>query len=639
MSKLNNFNENEEKEISLFHINQLKSNKSNISSNKESNKKYKSNKNIPKVVLSLKNSEKSSEKKEIEELNAQINFKRKEKKFRTLKENKETMITFEKMIKKKRMKTSRVKKKTIKKKRIELEIPKNKENEEEEIKEDIEQEEFEDKEMKTKLDLIFEKKFLPTETMLSYCKCQLYISYDNFSGFDNTGLEGILCIVINRVFSNLYLQIYDIMDFKKQFEIELYTNISLNKGYEILTEKFHTIEYPTFCLGINFYTKKKAEEIKDIILNYSKALNSSLFYTYDKKSHDSFQNKKIFDYITNPKKFINNNEENKKISKDNNSKKVINKNKINPNIKNNDNEKNNDYFGQIFNKTLKKLNYKISSDEQMLSFALDTESNELIFETSKGASRFMEQNNIEMSIINEEYEKMKEKIKKKMKINKLESRKTKKSLQEDLKDKENKEKINDILNQIEGLQSKDKNLFNLEEEEKQKLDNKIKKYNIAKRLSINQKLQINASPDNMIFIEDDSDDFEDLEEGDELEDEENEEEEEIEEGEKGGNEQEPKLSSSFNDDNNIQENNNNKIIDNEIKDDKIFNNNNNINKKNLLFHSRLSVIKDTHKNSSEISSNSLKEHNINIKSSLNNLSQDANEIESIKEMNSSMPDD
>ena len=500
--------------------------------------------------------------------------------------------------------------------------------------------------MKTKLDLIFEKKFLPTETMLSYCKCQLYISYDNFSGFDNTGLEGILCVIINRVFSNLYLQIYDIMDFKKQFEIELYTNISLNKGYEILTEKFHTIEYPTFCLGINFYTKKKAEEIKNIILNYSKALNSSLFYAYEKKSHDSFQNKKIFDFITNPKKFINNNEENKKISKDTISNQVTNKNKIKTNIKNEDKENNNDYLGQIFNKTLKKLNYKISSDEQMLSFALDTESNELVFETSKGANRFLEQNNIEISIINEEYEKMKEKIKSKMKVNKLESRKTRKSLQEELKDKENKEKINDILNQIEGLQSKDKNLFNLEDEEKQKLDNKIKKFNITKSLSINQKLQINSSPDNMIFIEDDSDDLENLEEGEEIEDEEDKEGEEIEDVDKKGNELEQKNSSSFNDTNNIQENNNinnNKINNNEIKDNKIVNNNvnNNINnKKKFLFNSRLSIIKKTHRNSSEISSNSLKENNnINIKNSFNNKSNDENEIESNKENKSSILDE
>ena len=639
MSKLNNINENEEKENYFFNINPLKSNKSNNSSNNESNKnkKYKSNKSIPKVILSLKNSEKSSDKKELEELNAQIKFKRKEKKFKTLKQNKETFVTFEKMIKKKRLKTNRVKKKTIKKKKIELELPKDKEDGEGEIKEDIEQEEFDDKEMKTKLDLIFEKKFLPTETMLSYCKCQLYISYDNFSGFDNTGLEGILCVIINRVFSNLYLQIYDIMDFKKQFEIELYTNISLNKGYEILTEKFHTIEYPTFCLGINFYTKKKAEEIKNIILNYSKALNSSLFYAYEKKSHDSFQNKKIFDFITNPKKFINNTEENKKISKDTISKQINNKNKIKTNIKNDEKENNNDYLGQIFDKTLKKLNYKISSDEQMLSFALDTESNELVFETSKGANRFLEQNNIEISIINEEYEKMKEKIKSKMKVNKLESRKTRKSLQEELKDKENKEKINDILNQIEGLQSKDKNLFNLEDEEKQKLDNKIKKFNITKRLSINQKLQINSSPDNMIFIEDDSDDLENLEEGEEIEDEEDEEGEEIEDLDKKGDEEEQKISSSFNDTNNIQENNNinnNKINNNEIKDNKIVNNNvNNINnKKNFLFNSRLSIIKKPQRNSSEISSNSLKENNnINIKNSFNNKSNDENEIESIKE--------
>ena len=647
MSKLNNINENEEKEISFFNINPLKSNKSNNSSNNESNKnkKYKSNKSIPKVILSLKNSEKSSDKKELEELNAQIKFKRKEKKFKTLKQNKETFVTFEKMIKKKRLKTNRVKKKTIKKKKIELDLPKDKENGEGEIKEDIEQEEFDDKEMKTKLDLIFEKKFLPTETMLSYCKCQLYISYDNFSGFDNTGLEGILCVIINRVFSNLYLQIYDIMDFKKQFEIELYTNISLNKGYEILTEKFHTIEYPTFCLGINFYTKKKAEEIKNIILNYSKALNSSLFYAYEKKSHDSFQNKKIFDFITNPKKFINNTEENKKISKDTISKQINNKNKIKTNIKNDEKENNNDYLGQIFDKTLKKLNYKISSDEQMLSFALDTESNELIFETSKGANRFLEQNNIEISIINEEYEKMKEKIKSKMKVNKLESRKTRKSLQEELKDKENKEKINDILNQIEGLQSKDKNLFNLEDEEKQKLDNKIKKFNITKRLSINQKLQINSSPDNMIFIEDDSDDLENLEEGEEIEDEEDEEGEEIEDIGKKGDEEEQKISSSFNDTNNIQENNNinnNKINNNEIKDNKIVNNNvNNINnKKNFLFNSRLSIIKKPQRNSSEISSNSLKENNnINIKNSFNNKSNDENEIESIKENKSSILDE
>ena len=115
------------------------------------------------------------------------------------------------------------------------------------------------------------------------------------TGFEYTGLEGILCIMINRLSSNLYLKIYDILDFKKQFEIELYTNILFNKGYEVMSEKFHTIEFPTFptfCLGINFYTIKKADEIKNIILNYSKALNSTLFYQYKKKNHDTFKQKK-----------------------------------------------------------------------------------------------------------------------------------------------------------------------------------------------------------------------------------------------------------------------------------------------------------------------------------------------------------
>ena len=391
--------------------------------------------------------------------------------------------------------------------------------------------------------------------------------------------------------------------------------IQLNKGYEVLTEKFHSIEFPSFGIGLNFYSKKKAEEIKNIILNYSKALNSSLFYMYEKKEHDSFHNQKLFDYIMNPKKFINNNEQKKKVSNEINNKQIIAKTKINSNIKIGENKIDNNYLDQIFDKTIKKLNYKISSDEQMLSFGFDTESNELIFETSKGANRFLEQNNIEISIINEEYEKLKEKLKIKNKNNKPETQKIKKSLQEELKDKENKEKINEILNQIEGLQIKDKNHFNLEEEEKQKFDNKIKKFNIAKRLPINQKLQINSSPDNMIFYEDDSDDFEEFEEGEEIED--DEEGDELEEEE----ENEKQKSNSLN-----ENSNSNNPLNFEMNNNKEFNENYFNNKKNLLFHSRLSIIKNADRNSSEISSNELNENNI--KNSLNNKHQEQLDLES-----------
>ena len=615
MSKLIfNNDEAEEKEISLSNINQLRSNKSNNSSNKELKQKFNSNTNIPKIFL--KNLDKLSDKKEAED-NVEIKFERNSKKFHTIKQDIKPKLKFDKfnkMIRRKRTKTNRQRRKTLRKQKIEL--PKD-EPKEEPIKEE-ELDEFNDKEIKTKLELILEKKFLPTETLLSYCKCQLYISYDYLGDFENTGLEGILCILVNRIYSNLYLQIYDVMDFKKQFEIELYTNILLNKGYEIASEKFHTIEFPTFCIGINFYTKKKAEEIKNIILNYSKALNSSLFYMYETKAHDSFQNTNIFDYILNPTKYINKNEGKKKNSNEaNNAKQIINKN----NNKTSDKTNNEYYFDQLFNinNLSKKLNYKISSDEQMLSFGLDTEANEVIFETSKGANRFFEHNNIDITMINEEYEKMKEKIKSKTKNNKLETRKTKKSYQEEIKDKENQDKINDILNQIEGLQYKNKNYLNFEEvEEKQKLNNKIKKFNIAKRLAINQKLKINSPPENMVFYEDDSERFEDEEEGEEEEDDE----EDLED-----NEESVEKEMNNTNENKTENNERNNIIQKGMKTDK-FNNieNKDNNNNNLLFNSRISAIQNNQKNESEVSSNSFNENN-NIKNDINNTNSNEEEKE------------
>ena len=614
MSKLIfNNDEAEEKEISLSNINQLRSNKSNNSSNKELKQKFNSNTNIPKIFL--KNLDKLSDKKEAED-NVEIKFERKSKKFHTIKQDIKPKLKFDKfnkMIRRKRTKTNRQRRKTLRKQKIEL--PKD-EPKEEPIKEE-ELDEFNDKEIKTKLELILEKKFLPTETLLSYCKCQLYISYDYLGDFENTGLEGILCILVNRIYSNLYLQIYDVMDFKKQFEIELYTNILLNKGYEIASEKFHTIEFPTFCIGINFYTKKKAEEIKNIILNYSKALNSSLFYMYETKAHDSFQNTNIFDYILNPTKYINKNEGKKKNSNEaNNTKQIINKN----NNKTSDKTNNEYYFDQLFNinNLSKKLNYKISSDEQMLSFGLDTEANEVIFETSKGANRFFEHNNIDITMINEEYEKMKEKIKSKTKNNKLETRKTKKSYQEEIKDKENQDKINDILNQIEGLQYKNKNYLNFEEvEEKQKLNNKIKKFNIAKRLAINQKLKINSPPENMVFYEDDSERFEDEEEGEEEEDDE----EDLED-----NEESVEKEMNNTNENKTENNERNNIIQKGMKTDKFNNIENKDNNNNLLFNSRISAIQNNQKNESEVSSNSFNENN-NIKNDINNTNSNEEEKE------------
>ena len=613
--KKNIFNyEGEEKEISLSSVKEIKSMKSSksntlsIPKNEEIKKKEVKVKfeNIKIPTLSIVNAQKTfmENKSKKEDFSKEV-FERRKKKFHTLVSNKSKIFekNSKKMKKRKKGKNKTVRVKYNKSKREEDE---EKEKETKSIidsnqieKNEEEREEFEDKETQTKLELVLEKKFTATQTMLSYCKCQLYISYDNMTGFEYTGLEGILCIMINRLLSNLYLQIYDILDFKKQFEIELYTNILLNKGYEVMSEKFHTIEFPTFCLGINFYTIKKADEIKNIILNYSKALNSTLFYQYEKKNHDTFKQKKLFDFINDPKKVLNYNDKKKRTTKE-----AINNQNIDYNNNLNSENENLNYLETIFGNLNKKINYKISSNELMLSFSIDQEANEVTFDTSKGANRFLEQNNIEISDINEEYEKMKEKVKAKVKNSKFITNKTKKSMQEEIKDKENKEKIMEILNQIEGLQVKDK--INLEiEKEKEKFNNKIKKFNVTKRLPINQKMQINSSPENLVFYGGDSDSFKEGEDNFEEEDEEGEEEED--DKEEGNKEEENEIIK------NILNNNN---INNDINNNLNLNtgNNNSEENSNEVKNSiklQLSGIAKKLSNSSEISSNSIKNENNN----------------------------
>ena len=155
MSKLIfNNDEAEEKEISLSNINQLRSNKSNNSSNKELKQKFNSNTNIPKIFL--KNLDKLSDKKEAED-NVEIKFERKSKKFHTIKQDIKPKLKFDKfnkMIRRKRTKTNRQRRKTLRKQKIEL--PKD-EPKEEPIKEE-ELDEFNDKEIKTKLELILQLK-------------------------------------------------------------------------------------------------------------------------------------------------------------------------------------------------------------------------------------------------------------------------------------------------------------------------------------------------------------------------------------------------------------------------------------------------------------------------------------------------
>jgi len=104
IKNLNNNEEEEEKEISLLNMNQIKSNKSNNSLNNEVKTKFKSNKSLKNPILSLKNSEKSSEKNDNED--EHMKFERKKAKFHTLKVRK-TDFNVERLTKKRRLKGTR----------------------------------------------------------------------------------------------------------------------------------------------------------------------------------------------------------------------------------------------------------------------------------------------------------------------------------------------------------------------------------------------------------------------------------------------------------------------------------------------------------------------------------------------------
>jgi hypothetical protein len=65
-----------------------------------------------------------------------------------------------------------------------------------------------------------------------------------------------------------------LINYNKEFEIELYTNI--DNGYIVINELFHAIEFENFHLGINFANKIAGEKIKNTILHNSIILNSNV---------------------------------------------------------------------------------------------------------------------------------------------------------------------------------------------------------------------------------------------------------------------------------------------------------------------------------------------------------------------------
>ena len=103
--------------------------------------------------------------------------------------------------------------------------------------------------------------------------------------FRSLGKEGILCVIVDRNKSCLYLKLYDLIEFKMVFAIELYTNIA--DGYTVVDNHFHTIEFPGFFLGLSFpilnfngYCSPQVRHSKfSMIILVSNLFLSSLFST------------------------------------------------------------------------------------------------------------------------------------------------------------------------------------------------------------------------------------------------------------------------------------------------------------------------------------------------------------------------
>lgn len=110
-----------------------------------------------------------------------------------------------------------------------------------------------------------------------------------FRSFDK---EGILCVIIDRNKSCLYLKQYDLIEFKLIFSIELYTNIA--DGYTVNDNHFHVIEFPGFFLGLSFpmldnpNIANRSSLIQKAIISTSKFISIKLseyiyLYEFDNK--------------------------------------------------------------------------------------------------------------------------------------------------------------------------------------------------------------------------------------------------------------------------------------------------------------------------------------------------------------------
>ena len=215
------------------------------------------------------------------------------------------------------------------------------------------------------------------ESILEYATVKLSIcSPQTEKVFRSFIKEGILCVIVNRNTSCLYLKLYELIEFNKVFEIELYTNIS--DGYTVRDNFFHIIEFPGFFLGLSFpiidnpNVSNRSSLIQKAIISTSKFISiKTEDYIYSHKfDFDKESIKKISKLKTyNKKKFkaLNLKDDKQKLTviNENQKKEASNSNKIkysynseaDVNI-NGENMKNNNELDYIKKFKSANLNYK-----------------------------------------------------------------------------------------------------------------------------------------------------------------------------------------------------------------------------------------------------------------------------------------
>ena len=138
------------------------------------------------------------------------------------------------------------------------------------------------------------------ESILEYATVKLSVcSPQTEKVFRSFKKEGILCVIVNRNTSCLYLKLYELIEFIKVFEIELYTNIS--DGYTVRDNFFHIIEFPGFFLGMSFpiienhNVSNRSSLIQKAIISTSKfiSINTGDYIYSHKFDYDKEFSKKI----------------------------------------------------------------------------------------------------------------------------------------------------------------------------------------------------------------------------------------------------------------------------------------------------------------------------------------------------------